>query len=135
MISEWKLITQEEINQYGSLTGDNQWIHIDVDRANKEMPATGTIAHGLFIISLFPQWLRRISVPTVVSAAKSLNYGFNKIRFVTPIPVGSRVRGCFKIKNTETKDNVTKVTYEVTVEIENQLKPAIVAESIIQYTR
>jgi acyl dehydratase len=134
MISDWELVTQESVNQYGALTGDEQWIHVDVERAKKEMPLTGTIAHGLFIISLFPKWLRSMAFPVVTSATKSLNYGFDKIRFITPIPVGSRVRGHFEIKSTETNNNVTKVIYTVTVEIENQPKPAIVAESIIQYT-
>jgi acyl dehydratase len=133
MTSDWELITQEAVSQYGKLTGDEQWIHVDVDRANREM-STGPIAHGLYIISLFPKWLRSTSFPIVTSAAKSLNYGFDKIRFITPVPVGTRVRGHFKVKTTETIGNVTRVIYTVTVELENQIKPAVVAESIIQYT-
>lgn len=135
MISNWELITQDAISQFGALTGDEQWIHIDVARAQKEMPTTGTIAHGLYIVSLFPKWVRSMSFPVVTSATKSLNCGFDKIRFITPVPVGSRVRGHFEIKSTEVKDNVTKVIYLVTVEVEYQVKPAIVAESIIQYTQ
>ena len=135
MISNWELITQDAVSQFGAVTGDEQWIHVDVARAQKEMPSTGTIAHGLYIVSLFPKWLRSMSIPVVADATKSLNYGFNKIRFITPVPVGSRVRGRFEIMSKESKDNITKIIYLVTVEIENQVKPAMVAESIIQYTQ
>jgi acyl dehydratase len=134
MISNWELITQHAVTQYAQLTGDKQWVHVDVERTKKEMPATGTIAHGLFIISLFPKWIRSMSFPVVNQATSSLNYGFNKIRFITPIPVGSRVRGHVDIKETIVQGNVTKIIYSITVELENQIKPAIVAESIIQYT-
>jgi len=134
MTSDWELITQDAVTQFGRLSGDEQWIHMDVDRANKEMPETGTIAHGLFVVSLFPKWIRQMDILPVVSAAKSLNYGFNKIRFITPVPVGRRVRAHVEIKDSLTEQKVTKITYLITVELENQDRPAVVAESIIHYT-
>lgn len=134
MISDWELITQDSVNQFARLTGDQQWIHTDVEQAKQKMPNTGTIVHGLFVIALFPKWLRSLDFPWVAASCKSLNYGFDKIRFVTPVPVGSRIRGNFEVKEIQTTGSITKVIYTVKVELENQVKPAVVAESIIQYT-
>jgi acyl dehydratase len=138
-ISDWYKITQDLVNQYATLTGDHQWIHVDVDRALRELPDTGTIAHGLFLLSLCPTWIRNLSAnsafPIIQQASKTLNYGYNKIRFITPVPVGSEIRGIFDIKDVIEDVTGTNITYLITIEIKDQYRPAVVAELIIRYVR
>jgi len=109
-VSDWLLVTQKMIDQFAELTGDPQWIHIDVERAKKETPFGGTIAHGFLTVSLLPQ-LAREAVDVRGDFKMRINYGFNKLRFVSPVRAGSRIRARF------TAQQVTEntVTWLVTV--------------------
>jgi len=122
-VSDWLLVTQKMIDQFAELTGDPQWIHIDVERAKKETPFGGTIAHGFLTVSLLPQ-LAREAVDVRGDFKMRINYGFNKLRFVSPVRAESKIRARF------TAQQVTEntVTWLVTVEVEGSAKPAIVAE-------
>ena len=109
-VSDWLLVTQKMIDQFAELTGDPQWIHIDVERAKKETPFGGTIAHGFLTVSLLPQ-LAREAVDVRGDFKMRINYGFNKLRFVSPVRAGSKIRARF------TAQQVTEntVTWLVTV--------------------
>jgi len=122
-VSDWLLVTQKMIDQFAELTGDPQWIHIDVERARKETPFGSTIAHGFLTLSLLPK-LARETVDVRGDFKMRINYGFNKLRFVSPVRAESKIRARF------TAQQVTEntVTWLVTVEVEGSAKPAIVAE-------
>ena len=128
--SEWMTIDQERINQFAEATSDHQWIHVDEEKAQKELPTKSTIAHGFLSLSL--------SVPLsaqvwIISGAKMvINYGLNKVRFINMVPVNSKVRMSAKINEVNKLDNGgTQVISEVSLEIEGQEKPAYVAETIM----
>jgi len=122
-VSDWFLVTQKMIDQFAELTGDPQWIHVDVERAKRETPFGNTIAHGFLTVSLLPQ-LAREAVDVRGDFKMRINYGFNKLRFVSPVRAESKIRARF------TAQQVTEntVTWLVTVEVEGSEKPAIVAE-------
>ncbi|MFN8948348.1 MAG: MaoC family dehydratase [Alphaproteobacteria bacterium] len=127
-VSEWVLIDQERVNKFADATGDHQWIHIDVERAKRDLPTKGTIAHGYLTLSLIPFLAAKIS--RIDGVSRGINYGSNKVRFTNMVPVGSRVRARSKILATEPKGPGTQVTNEVTIEIEGQDRPACIAETI-----
>jgi acyl dehydratase len=127
-VSDWVLIDQDRINKFADATGDHQWIHIDVERAKKEMPGGKTIAHGYLTLSLIPMLGAQIMRITGVS--RGINYGSNKVRFTNMVQVGSRVRGRQKILSVEPKGGGVQMTSEMTIEIEGQDRPACVAETI-----
>src|SRR5271157_6042805 len=93
-VSEWIQVTQDLINKFADLTGDDQWIHVNVERARRETPFGNTIAHGLLTLSLLPQLSRR-TLEVRGDFKMRINYGFNRVRFVSPVPAGSRIRGRF----------------------------------------
>lgn len=124
--TDWLEITQDRINQFADVTNDHQWIHVDVERANREVG--GTIAHGLLTLSLFIGMLAQVSPPT--GAKRTLNYGYNKIRFISPVPVGSRIRAHSKITEVGLKSGGISVTRVCTMEIKDHERPALVAEVI-----
>ena len=127
--SEWLTVTQEMIDKFAEATGDHQWIHVDVERAKREMPGGKTIAHGYLTLSLLPRL-----APTLMSVAKrrrGLNYGSNKIRFISPVPAGSRIRLRQKLVKAEpVEDNGFRITSQMTMEVEGGERPAMVAETI-----
>ena len=127
--SEWLTVTQEMIDKFAEATGDHQWIHVDVERAKRELPGGKTIAHGYLTLSLLPRL-----APTLMSVAKrrrGVNYGSNKIRFITPVPAGSRNRLRQKLVNAEpVEDNGIRITSQMTMEVEGSERPAMVAETI-----
>ncbi|MGC8534543.1 MAG: MaoC family dehydratase [Rhizomicrobium sp.] len=127
-VSEWVEIDQARINQFAEATGDHQWIHVDVERAKKEMPGGKTIAHGFLTLSLIPMLGARILGITGVS--RGINYGSNKVRFTNMVPVGSRVRARQKLLSVEPRGAGLQVINEMTIEIEGQERPACVAETI-----
>jgi acyl dehydratase len=128
--SGWVVLDQAKIDAFAELTGDDHWIHIDVDRAARDMPQGKTIVHGFLVLALIP-FLQR-SVFTVRQRGKGLNYGCNKVRFIQPVQVGARVRLHQRVKACEAVDAATRITFECTVEIEGQQRPAVVAETIVQ---
>ena len=127
--SEWLTVTQEMIDTFAEATGDHQWIHVDVERAKREMPGGKTIAHGYLTLSLLPRL-----APTLMKVEKrrrGLNYGSNKIRFISPVPAGSRIRLRQRLVNAEeTKDGGIRITSEMTIEVEGSERPAMVAETM-----
>jgi acyl dehydratase len=132
--SDWITVDQAMIDKFAEATGDHQWIHVDVERAKKEMPGGKTIAHGYLTLSLLPRL-----APTLLKVNKrkrGINYGSNKIRFTNPVPAGSRIRLKQTIKAVEdVPDNGVRITSEMVIEVEGQERPALVAEILgIQYS-
>jgi acyl dehydratase len=128
--SEWHRVTQEQVNLFADATGDHQWIHVDVERA-KSGPFGGPIAHGYLTLSLTPTLLTEVFVVTGVSMA--INYGLNKVRFPSPVPVGSQVRAGIEIAAVEEVSGGAQVSLTVTYEIEGGTKPVCVAEILFRY--
>jgi acyl dehydratase len=128
-VSEWLTVTQDMIDKFADATGDHQWIHVDVERARREMPGGKTIAHGYLTLSLIPRL--RPQLIRVERQRQSLNYGLNRVRFVTPVPAGVRVRLRGKlVKAEEVEGGGVRLTSEMTMEVEGSPKPAMVAETI-----
>ena len=127
-LSDWITITQEQVNQFAQATGDHQWIHVDVERA-KSGPFGAPIAHGFLTLSLLPRFFA--SSFTIVQKGMGVNYGLNKVRFTSPVPVGSRLRARMTLLKVEPVDkNGSQLTWAVSVEREGIAKPVCVAESI-----
>lgn len=128
--SAWLTITQEQVNLFADATGDHQWIHIDPEKA-KAGPFGAPIAHGFLTLSLFPQFFA--SAFKVSATRMGVNYGLNKVRFTSPVPMGSRLRARMKLLLAQPIDQGgTQFTWEVTVEREGEAKPACVAESLVR---
>jgi acyl dehydratase len=127
--SEWLTVTQEMIDKFADATGDHQWIHVDVERAKKEMPGGKTIAHGYLTLSLIPMLSHQIS--HIKKTKRGINYGSNKVRFTNMVPAGSRVRGRAKLIAADPVDGGgIRFTNQFTIEIEGQDRPACVAETM-----
>jgi acyl dehydratase len=128
-ISGWVAIEQSAIDDFARLSGDDHWIHVDVERAAREMPGGTTIAHGLLVLSLVPRLQRDIY--RVVDRGRGLNYGYDRVRFVAPVPVGSRVRLSLSLIEAAPHERGTRIETEATMEIEGATKPALVARNIL----
>jgi acyl dehydratase len=128
--SEYMDVSQERVNKFAEATGDFQWIHIDVEKANAG-PFGGPIAHGYLTLSLGPVLLPQAF--TVGGIAMGVNYGANKVRFIAPVKVGSQIRAGFKLLTVEDTAGGARVTLETTFECEGASKPSCVAEVIYQY--
>lgn len=126
--SDWLTIDQARVNQFADATGDHQWIHVDVERA-KDGPFGGTIAHGYLTLSLVP-WLGS-QVFTLQTPGAKLNYGVNKVRFPHPVRVGRRIRSHVAIGEVVGIPAGKQMTVRHTIEIENEVKPACVAETVV----
>ena len=125
--SDWHEITQERVNQFAEATGDHQWIHVDVERAKREMPGGKTIAHGYLTLSLVPRLAS--TLVKVKEVARGVNYGSNKVRFTSVVPAGARIRLHQRIVKVEpVEGHGVRVTSEVRMEVEGQERPALVAE-------
>ena len=128
--SEWTEIDQSTVNQFADCTGDQQWIHVDVERAKKQSPFGGPVAHGYLTLSLLASMSMKMGVVPEDTAA-ALNYGLDKVRFLAPVLVGSRVRLHTKLVSFEKKDNGQYLMKtENTMEIEGAEKPALIAETL-----
>ena len=127
--SEWMVVDQAMIDRFAEATGDHQWIHVDVERAKREMPGGRTIAHGYLTLSLLPRL--NADVYTIKSRKRGVNYGSNKVRFTAPVPSGSRVRGHLALKAIEPMGNgCSRLVTEANVEVEGRDRPALVAETL-----
>jgi len=126
--SEWVALDQDRIDAFAACTGDRQWIHVDVDRAKRESPFGGPIAHGYLTLSLAAAMIMELGlIPE--DAATGLNYGLDKVRFIAPVKAGSRVRARAKLRAAEPQgDARTLLRLDCTLEVEGQAKPAVVAE-------
>ena len=127
-ISEWISIEQARVDMFADATGDHQWIHVDVERAKKEMPGGKTIAHGWLTLSLVPRLASTIY--GVKHRSRGINYGANRVRFTGPVPAGSRIRLRLTIKNVEKVEGGVRVTNEGLMEIEGGSRPVLVSETI-----
>jgi len=129
-VSDWLDMSQERVNAFAKCTKDEQWIHVDVERAKKESPFGGPVAHGYLTLSLLAGLTSEMKMMPK-DAAAVINYGLDKVRFLNPVAVGSRVRLHVKLASVETKDNgQVMLKTENTVEIEGVDKPALIAENI-----
>ena len=132
-VSEWIAITQERIDRFAEATEDRQWIHIDPARAATDSPFKSTIAHGFLTLSLVSILIRRtISFDRYKMA---INYGLNRVRFITPVPAGSRVRARFAPLAAENTGSGIQVTWNITFERDGGDKPCCVAEWVVRYYR
>lgn len=132
-VSDWLTITQERINLFAEATEDRQWIHIDTERAERESPFHGTIAHGFLTLSLLAHFMQQ-AVKIQNGLRMAVNYGLNRVRFTSPVRAGSQIRArvvLLSLKNI-TEDAVEAI-YAVTIEREGSEKPCCVAESIVRY--
>lgn len=128
--SEWVTVTQAQIQQFADATGDQQWIHTDPERA-RTGPFGTTIAHGFLTLSLLPQFFEKTIA--VRNARMAVNYGLNKVRFLSPVPVDSRLRAHFKLLQSDAIDgNGVQMLWEMSVERDGQTKPVCVAESLLR---
>jgi acyl dehydratase len=125
-VSEWVQVTQERVNQFAEATGDHQWIHVDIERATREIG--GPIAHGFLVLSLIP--MLAANLLSVKGVSRSINYGLDKVRFVSMVRVGASVRLRRRVTGVEPKAGGTLVRNEMTIEIKGETKPACVAETL-----
>jgi acyl dehydratase len=128
--TDWLEVTQDRVNLFADATDDHQWIHVDPERAANGTFG-GTIAHGLLTLSLLPHFTRQLY--TVDNIAMAINYGYNKVRFITPVRVGSKIRARAEIAKVDQLEGAVQATVTVTVEIDGSDKPAAVAESIVRF--
>ena len=129
-VSDWLTITQQQVNLFADATGDHQWIHVDPEKSAAG-PFGGTIAHGFLTLSLLPKFFE--SSFEIIESRMGVNYGLNKVRFMAPVPVGSRLRARMKLLSAEPiEGNGLQMAWEVTVEREGAAKPVCVAESLVR---
>ncbi len=127
-VSDWVTITQERINLFAEATGDHQWIHMDPERAAKESPFGTTIAHGFLTLSLVP-YLKGECIE-FTGVKMGVNYGTNRVRFMAPVKVNSRIRGRFKLMSVEQIKGGAQMVWQCTLELEGLDKPACIAELV-----
>ena len=125
-VSDWLEITQDRVNRFADATGDHQWIHVDIERATRELGSP--IAHGFLVVSLIPFLSKNIV--QYQGVGRGINYGSNKVRFTNVVPVGSRIRMRVKMLSCEMRGGAYQVINQCTIEIEGQERPACVAENI-----
>ena len=128
--SEWITVDQRTIDLFAEATGDHQWIHVDVERAGREMPGGKTIAHGFLTLSLLPRLAPMIY--RVVRRSRAINYGSNKVRFTAPVPSGSRVRLHLTVQAVEPIAGGVRLTTHNEMEVEGNSRPCLVAETMAQ---
>ena len=130
-VSDWLEITQERINAFADATGDHQWIHVDSARAKAETPFGTTIAHGFLTLSLLSTLLH--DAVTVAGPRMTLNYGLNRVRFVSPVPAGSKIRARVTLAGIDDMGDSIQAAWSITIEREGGDKPAVIAEWIVRY--
>ncbi len=133
-VSGWIEITQQQIDQFADLTSDHQWIHIDPERAAKESPYGTTVAHGFFSLSLISSLLRHL-VRFRGDFQRLINYGLNKVRFPSPVPAGSRIRGRFRLQSVRELEDGVQMIWLVLIEREGSEKPCVAAEWVTRAYR
>lgn len=131
-VTDWFLMTQERIQQFADVTGDPQWIHVDVERAQRESPFKTTIAHGFLTLSLLPQFTPQV-LRIKGGVRMGINYGLNRLRFVSPVRSGTRIRARYTLQSIKDFGEGLEIVYLVTVEGEGAAKPCLVAEWVVRY--
>ncbi|HEY1614281.1 MAG TPA: MaoC family dehydratase [Rhizomicrobium sp.] len=132
-LSSWVEIDQARINKFADATGDHQWIHVDVEKAARELPGGKTIAHGFLTLSLLP--MLGAQIMRVEGVSRGINYGANKLRFTSMVPVGSKVRARQKLLSVEERSGGLQLVNEYTVEIDGQERPACICEWVTMIFR
>jgi acyl dehydratase len=132
-VSDWLTVSQDRIDKFAEATDDDQWIHVDTERAASQSPYGATIAHGFLTLSLIGTLLR--DAIALEGVRMTVNYGSNRARFTAPVIAGSRIRGRFVVASVEESDEAVKVVWNVTVEGESGSRPCCVAELIVLYYR
>jgi acyl dehydratase len=130
--SEWLIVTQERIAQFAEATEDRQWIHLDRERAESESPYGTTIAHGFLTLSLISRFMKDV-IQVRSGIGMAVNYGLNRVRFPSPVRVGSRIRARITLLSVKEVPGAYETTFSVRVESEGGEKPCCVAESIVRY--
>ena len=130
--SDWFEVTQKQINDFADATEDHQWIHVDPERARSDSPFGSTIAHGFLTLSFLPH-LASQAVKVQGDFKMGINYGLNRLRFVSPLLAGSRIRAHFNLQGVEEVQGGFQITWAVTVETEGGTKPCLVAEWLVRY--
>ena len=130
-LSDWVVIDQHRIDQFAEATGDYQWIHVDTERAAREMPNGRTISHGYLTLSLIPALTNNFV--EFANLARAINFGLNKVRFYAPVPVGSKLRARAKVLHARRRAGALLLTSEARLEVEGERKPACVAETLGMY--
>ena len=130
-LSDWVVVDQGRIDKFADATGDHQWIHVDAERAARELPEGKTIAHGYLTLALVPALTA--DFVHIENLTRAINFGCNKVRFYTTVPVGARVRARAIVKQARKRAGALHLTSEVTIEVEGERKPACVAETLGMY--
>ena len=130
-LSDWAVVDQNRIDQFAEATTDYQWIHVDTERAVRELPGGKTIAHGYLTLALIPALTGKFI--EVQNLTRAINFGLNKVRFYTPVPTGARVRARVTVLQARRRAGALLLTSEVRIEVENERKPACVAETLGMY--
>ncbi|MFT4068646.1 MaoC family dehydratase [Paraburkholderia sp.] len=131
LASEWLTVDQDKVNRFADATGDHQWIHVDPERALRESPFGGPVAHGFLTLSLIPALLGKM---VTLVQRMGVNYGLNRVRFMSPVPVGSLVRAKFAVESVTDVDNDgVQVVWGVTLERQGSERPVCVAEFITRH--
>ena len=125
-------VTQEMINRFADLTGDHQWIHVDVERARRESPFGGTVAHGFLTLSLLPA-MRAKPAWQITGFGNATNYGANKLRFVSPVRAGAKIHARSRLVGVEPKPKGTQLTQEVNLHVVGEERPALIYEMVVLY--
>jgi acyl dehydratase len=131
-VGEWVTVNQDRINRFADATDDHQWIHVDPVRAKRESPFKDAVAHGFLTLSLIPYLTGSVSreAPRYPGVKLAVNYGLNRVRFISPVKVNSRIRASSTLKEVQDVSGALQLVNEVTVEVEGQPKPACVAEPV-----
>ncbi|RDU96407.1 MaoC family dehydratase [Trinickia dinghuensis] len=131
LVSDWVEVDQARVDRFADATDDHQWIHVDPERARRESPFGGPIAHGFLTLSLIPSLLARV---VQMERGMTVNYGLNRVRFAAPVLVGSRLRACFIVAEAiDVADGAVQVAWDVTVEIDGGAKPACIAQFVTRH--
>ncbi|MCG8371312.1 MAG: MaoC family dehydratase [Proteobacteria bacterium] len=130
-VSDWIVIDQHRIDQFAEATADHQWIHVDTERAAREMPDGRTIAHGYLTLAMIPALTG--DFVAVENLERAINFGLNKVRFYTPVPVGAKIRARAVVLQARRRAGALLLTSEVRLEVEGERKPACVAETLGMY--
>ena len=133
LVGQWETVNQDQINRFADLTGDNQWIHTDVEKAKIESPFKSTIAHGFLTLSLIPKLTENFDFESIYPGLKMIvNCGLNQVRFPYPVKSGSKIRGRVKITNLTPKKNNIELVNEVSIEVEGRKRFGCVAETVLR---
>jgi acyl dehydratase len=133
-VTDWFNVTQERIQQFADATLDHQWIHVDVERAHRESPFKAPIAHGFLTLSLLPHFMHQ-ALEIKQGVRLGVNYGLNRVRFVSPVRAGSNIRACVVLQSVKDVQDGMEAVFKATVEVEGGEKPCCVAEWVVRYYR